>query len=97
MRCRTIEVHGEGVRMLVERAFPQQDLSLLLPHLSIGYVKQSETAEHLRGTLGPFRDAEFGRGVVDEMFLGEVPFAGSTFLQPWRVLDSVKLRSPRPL
>jgi hypothetical protein len=57
-----IGAHGQGVRALVERAFPQQDLSLLLPHLSIGYVKQGETAE----------------------------------LQPWRVLHSVKLRSPRP-
>jgi 2'-5' RNA ligase len=91
-----IEVHGEGVRALAERAFPKQDLSLLLPHLSIGYVKQSKTAEQLRSALSPFRDVDVGRGVVDEIFLCEVPFAESTFLQPWRVLDSVTLGRRRP-
>jgi hypothetical protein len=33
-----------------------------------------------------------GTGIVDELFLCEVPVAKSTFLQPWRVLGSVELR-----
>jgi hypothetical protein len=33
-----------------------------------------------------------GTGIVDELFLCEVPVAKSTLLQPWRVLGSVKLR-----
>jgi 2'-5' RNA ligase len=87
-----IEAHGEGVEMLVERAFPNADLSLLLPHMSIGYVRRSEFADELRKALKPFRDVDFGGGMVDEIFLCEVPAARSTFLQPWSVLDSVKLR-----
>jgi 2'-5' RNA ligase len=88
-----IEVHGEGVAMLVERAFPQTDLSLLLPHMSVGYFRRSETPEQLRRALAPFRDVDLGTGIVDEVFLCEVPIAESTFLRPWRVLGSVKLRA----
>jgi hypothetical protein len=87
-----IEAHGEGVQELVERAFPQSDLSLLLPHLSIGYMKRSAPADELRAALTPFRDVSLGTDIVDELFLCEVPVAKSTFLQPWRVLGSVKLR-----
>ena len=86
-----VEAHGEGVQLLVERGFPQTDLSLLLPHLSIGYFKASEPAEALRAALTPFRDVSLGTGIVDEVFLCEVPFAKASFLQPWRVLGSVKL------
>lgn len=87
-----VEAHGEGVRVLVERGLPQGDLSLLLPHLSIGYVTRSEPADELRAALTPFRDVSLGTGIVEELFLCEVPIAKSTFLQPWRVLGSVKLR-----
>jgi hypothetical protein len=87
-----IEAHGEGVQLLVERAFRQSDLSFLLPHLSIGYFKRREPAEDLRTALTPFRDVNLGTAIVDEVFLCEVPAAKSTFLRPWRVLSSVKLR-----
>jgi 2'-5' RNA ligase len=87
-----IEAHGEGVRMLVERAFPHADLSLLLPHISVGYVTRRESAAELRRALEPFRDVDVGGDMVDEIFLCEVPVAKSTYLQPWRVLASVRLR-----
>lgn len=91
-----VETHGEGVQQLVERAFPQTDLSVLLPHLSVGYVRRSEPAEELRTALTAFRDVSVGAGIVDEVFLCRVPFAKSTFLRPWRVLGSVKLGSRSP-
>lgn len=90
-----VEAHGEGIQLLVEGAFPQRDLSVLLPHLSIGYVKRSAPAEELRTALTAFRDVSLGTGIVDEVFLCQVPIAKSTFLAPWRILGSVKFgRSP---
>ena len=87
-----IEVHGEGVATLVERVSPQKDLSRLLPHLSIGYVKRIEKDERLRAALTAFRDADLGTGIVDEVFLCRVPVAKSTFMRPWDVVGSAKLR-----
>lgn len=87
-----IEAHTQGVAALVERGFPEANLSLLLPHMSIGYMRRSEAADPLRGALGPFHDVELGTGVADELLLCDVPVARSTFLQPWRVVGSVKLR-----
>jgi hypothetical protein len=87
-----VEAHTAGVTALVERGFPDADLSLLLPHLSIGYPRRGATADRLREPLRRFRDVELGSGVVDEVLLCEVPIAKSTILRPWTVRGSVKLR-----
>lgn len=86
-----VEAHADGVATLVERALPETDLSLLLPHLSIGYVRRHESADRLRGALRPFREAELGSGIAEEVLLCDVPAAKATFMQPWRVVGSVTL------
>ena len=88
-----VEAHTRGVAALVERGFPNADASLLLPHMSIGYISGREEAAPLRAALEPFRDVDLGTGVADEVLLCDVPVGKSTFLQPWRVVDSVKLLS----
>jgi len=87
-----VEAHTHGVEALVERVFPHADLSLLLPHLRIGYVRRSEGADRLRTALPPSREVELGTGIVDEVLLCDVPVAKSRFLQPWGVVGSVKLQ-----
>jgi len=86
-----VEAHTSGVPALVERACRHADLSLLLPHLSIGYTRRSEAADPLRTALRPFREVDLGTGIVDEVLLCDVPVAKSTFLRPWRLVGSVSL------
>jgi hypothetical protein len=88
-----VEAHTDGVAALVRRALPDHDLTTLLPHMSIGYTRQSEFPDRLRSALRPVRDVELGTGLADEVLLCDVPAAKSTFLEPWRVLASVKLQS----
>jgi hypothetical protein len=59
--------------------------------MSIGYTRRRGSADRLRAALRPFRDAELGTGIADEVLLCDVPVAKSTFLRPWRVVGSVKL------
>jgi hypothetical protein len=87
-----VEAHTDGVASLVRRALPGHDVATLLPHMSIGYTRTSELPDRLRTALGPLRDVELGTGLADEVLLCEVPAAKSTFLEPWRVLASVKLQ-----
>ncbi len=88
-----VEAHTDGVASLVRRAVPQHELATLLPHMSIGYTRTRELADRLRTALRPVRDVELGTALADEVLLCEVPAAKSTFLEPWRVLASVKLQS----
>jgi 2'-5' RNA ligase len=76
-----VEAHADG-------PFPPPPF---LPHLSIGYFRQAERVEPLRDVLMPLRAAEFGVGVVEEAVLCEVPTAKKTFLEPWRVVERVRL------
>ena len=86
-----VEAHAGGVRRLVELGLPHVDRTVLLPHMSVGYTRRSERPAELRAALAPFRDAEFGRGLVREVLLCDVPVSRSTILQPWTVLDRVTL------
>jgi len=88
-----LEAHTAGIAALVERGFPDADLSLLLPHLSIGYTRRGAAADRLREPLRRYRDVELGSGIADEVLLCEVPIAKSTILRPWKVIGSVKLGS----
>jgi 2'-5' RNA ligase len=87
-----VEAHTQGVPALVERGFPAADLVLLLPHMSIGYMRRAEAADRLRAALRPFREVELGTGVAAEVLLCDIPVAKSTFLQRWRIVGSVKLQ-----
>jgi hypothetical protein len=87
-----VEAHTQGVAALVERALPEVDRSVLLPHVSIGYTRRREAADPLRPALRRFRDVHLGTGLADTLLLCEVPVGKSTLLQPWRVLGSVELR-----
>jgi len=86
-----VEAHAQGVMDLVRRGLPEGDLLLLLPHMTIGYVRRSEPPDRLREALRPFRDVDLGAGTADEILLCEVPAGKSTFLRPWRLVGSVTL------
>jgi 2'-5' RNA ligase len=85
-----VEAHTDGVRKLAESALPHVDVNLL-PHMSVGYVRRPGGPNGLRRTLTPFRDLDLAAGIVRDVHLCEIPIAKSTFLQPWRVVDSVRL------
>jgi len=87
-----VEAHTDGVAALVRHAIPEHDGATLLPHMSVGYIRTSQPPDRLRTALRPVRDIELGTGLADEILLCEVPAAKSTFLEPWRVLASVKLQ-----
>ena len=76
-----VEAHVDGVT-----APP-----LFLPHLSIGYFRRSERPEGLRDALLPFRDVELGMGLVEEVLVCDVPIAKTTILEPWTVVERVRL------
>jgi hypothetical protein len=81
-----VETHVDGV-------FPPPPF---LPHLSIGYFRRSEPADRLRDKLVPLRDVELGSGIVEEVLLCHVPYAKTTFFEPWTIVETIRLRE-RPL
>jgi hypothetical protein len=78
-----VEVHAEA-----GAPFPPAPF---LPHLSVGYFRRGERPGALRDALMPYRDAELGSGVVDEVVVCDVPMAKSRFLEPWRVVERIRL------
>jgi len=76
-----VEAHAEGV------SSPPP----FLPHLSIGYFRRSERPHQLRESLMPFRHVELGTGVVEEILLSDVPIGKTTILQPWTVVERIRL------
>jgi hypothetical protein len=62
-----------------------------LPHLSIGYFRRAERPDALRDALMPQRETELGSGVVDEVVVCDVPVAKSRYLEPWRLVERIRL------
>jgi hypothetical protein len=82
------EVGAPAVEELVADPF-------FLPHLSLGYFRETHDPEPLRRAVEPLRDAELGRCVVREVSRVRVPFSTSRFLEPWTVLETVALEDAR--
>jgi 2'-5' RNA ligase len=76
-----VEAHVDGV-------FPPPPF---LPHLSIGYFRRSEPVDRLRDKLVPLRAVELGSGIVEEVLLCDVPYAKTTFYEPWTIVDTIRL------
>lgn len=83
-----VEVEGEGPRRLAERL---GEADLFLPHLSVGYVREPGPPEEVRRTLVPLREVELGTQQVEEVLLCRVPASRTTILQPWTVVEQVRL------
>jgi hypothetical protein len=78
-----VEVHADGAAPFPPAPF--------LPHLSIGYFRRAGRPDGLRNALMPHRDAELGTGLVDEIVVCDVPVAKSRYLEPWRVIERIRL------
>jgi 2'-5' RNA ligase len=63
-----------------------------LPHLSLAYVERPVEPGPVREALAPLRDSALGSFVVDEVVRVRVPWAKSTILEPWTVVERLSLR-----
>ena len=63
-----------------------------LPHMTIAVVRGSPPVDPVRDAVVPLRSAACGRGVVRELVRVRVPAGRDTVLQPWRVIERLRLR-----
>ena len=66
-----------------------------LPHLSVGYVLDSNDPEPLRRALASWRGTALGTATIREVSLVRIPVAKSRLLEPWSVLHTVRLEPAR--
>jgi 2'-5' RNA ligase len=83
------EAGAPALRDIVARAWPERDLSVFLPHLSLVYARGPVDPAEVRAVLE--RDTPLGRHVVTEIALCMVPVAKRTLLEPWTVAATVVL------
>jgi hypothetical protein len=83
------EAEAPELRALVARAWPERDLSVFLPHLSIAYVREPVDPAEVRPVVE--RDTLLGRHLVTEIALCIVPVSKQTMLEPWTVAATVEL------
>jgi 2'-5' RNA ligase len=83
------EVEGDGLREAARRL--GTPLETFVPHVSIAYTWEPGPVEPVREAVLPWRDHEVGEQLVDELLLCEVPASPTTLLQPWRVVERVRL------
>jgi 2'-5' RNA ligase len=79
-----VEAHTDGVPRLLAALNPDADLRILLPHMTVGYLR-SPSAASMREALVDFRGEEFGSFHADNVRLCLIPIARSTFMRPWKV------------
>jgi 2'-5' RNA ligase len=63
-----------------------------LPHLSLAYVEAPIDPAPVRDVLAPIRATELGSFVVEEIVRVRVPAAKATILDPWTVVERMRLR-----
>jgi hypothetical protein len=63
-----------------------------LPHVSLAYVEVPIDPAPVRDVLAPHRAIELGSFVVEEIVRVRVPAAKATILDPWTVVERVRLR-----
>jgi hypothetical protein len=85
------EVAGDGPRALFQARYPDEDLSLFLPHCSLGYVREPTPPDDLRQAVLSLREMDLGAREVREVKLCLVPASRTTVLTPWTVAASVPL------
>jgi hypothetical protein len=83
------EAEAPELRALVARAWPERDLSVFLPHLSIAYVRDPVDPAEVCPVVE--RDTLLGRHLVTEIALCIVPVSKRTMLEPWTVAATVVL------
>jgi hypothetical protein len=85
------EVVGDGPRTVLQHLYPDEDLSLFLPHCSLGYAREPIPPDDLRQALLPARETNLGAHEVRAIKLCLVPASRTTILSPWTVAASVPL------
>ena len=64
---------------------------LFLPHLSVAYVAEPREPGAVREALVGVRDSVLGEETASEVLRCRVPVSKATLLQPWQVLERVRL------
>jgi 2'-5' RNA ligase len=83
------EVEGDGLREAARRLGTPPET--YVPHVSLAYTWAPGPVEPVRAVVRRWRHHEIGEQLVDEILLCEVPASRTTLLQPWRVVERVRL------
>jgi len=85
--------HDAVVAEVASEALAELDApETFLPHLSLAYVERPVDSGPVRETLAPLRGSVLGAFAVDEVVRIRVPWAKSTVLEPWTVVERLSLR-----
>ena len=63
-----------------------------LPHVSLAYVELPIGPDDLRPVLLPLRERSLGSWTVDEVLRVRLPAGRTTILEPWTVVERLRLR-----
>ncbi len=78
-----------SMRQLV--AGTENDLPEFLPHMTVAVTRVEHDAGELRDRLIQLRETDLGAQTVSETKRVRFPAAQSTLLQPWEVVETVRL------
>jgi hypothetical protein len=67
------------------------DDSTFLPHLTLAVVTRAASPDELRATLVPLRETPLGGQRVDEVLRVHVELSFDRGLEPWRIVDRVRI------